>query len=53
MSSAVSSKGPAAPRVVYSAPAYSAYYAPSYGYGYYRSAGYGFGYRYGRRSWRW
>jgi hypothetical protein len=32
---------PAAPRVYYSAPVYSAYYAPSYGYGYYRSAGYG------------
>jgi hypothetical protein len=32
---------PAAPRVYYSPPAYSAYYAPSYGYGYWRSAGYG------------
>ena len=32
---------PAAPRVYYSPPVYSAYYAPSYGYGYYRSAGYG------------
>jgi hypothetical protein len=29
---------PAAPRVYYSPPVYSAYYAPSYGY---RSAGYG------------
>jgi hypothetical protein len=31
---------PAAPRVYYSPPVYSAYYAPSYGYGW-RSAGYG------------
>ena len=32
---------PTAPRVYYSPPLYSAYYAPSYGYGYWRSAGYG------------